>query len=191
MTRARLLWLSLTLLLSLVLSAHAQSSITLTSGTVTYHGTTPSERWSGQAPLQSLTLTPGPDGLALSATVEPSQFSSGNFIRDANARFVVFESNTYPVATLSGTLPLTGELLSLESSAPISRTFQGELNLHGVTRALSFPVTLERLGDSVSAKASFPLKLSDYSMKRPSLFGLLVDDALSVDVALTVTLASP
>ena len=178
----------LSLILGLLLVGHAQNAVTLTSSTVTYHGSTPNETWDGQAPLQSLTLTPGADELSVHATLEPGQFSSGNFIRDANARFVVFESGEYPTASLTGTLPLRGDLATLESG---TATFSGELTIHGVTRALSFPVTLERSGNSVSAEASFPVSLSAYGMKRPSLFGLLVDDSLTVDVALSVELPGP
>lgn len=180
--------ISLSLILGLFLVAHAQDAFTLTSSTVTYHSSTPNETWKGQAPLQRLTLTPGVDGLSISATLEPGQFSSGNFIRDANARVLVFETGKYPTATLTGTLPLPGDLATLERG---TATFSGELTLHGVIRALSFPVALERSGNSVSAEASFPVSLSAYGMKRPSLFGLLVDDALTVDVALSVTLADP
>lgn len=178
----------LSLLLGFLLVARAQNTFTLASSTVTYHGSTPNETWEGQAPLQSLTLTPSANGLNVSATLEPGSFSSGNFIRDANARFVVFETGEFPTATLTGTLPLSGAFATLQSG---TATFSGELTLHGVTHTLSFPITLTRSGLNLSAKASFPINLSTYNMKRPSLFGLLVDDALTVDVALSGTLVSP
>lgn len=188
--KLRLRW-CLTLLLLSSLAA-AQRDFTLLGGSVTYHGSTQSEAWQGEAPLQSLTLTPTSAGLELSATVETGAFASGNFIRDANARVAVFEAGAFPTATLRGTLPLRGELQALEAS---ETSFSGELNLHGVTQPLSFPVRLTRSGDTLAASARFPLSLSAYNMKRPSLFGVFVDDevevVLSVSVALGESAASP
>lgn len=172
--------------------ATAQNGFTLLGGSVTYSGSTPNETWQGQAPLQSLTLTPGRAGLEISATVATGSFSSGNFIRDANARFVVFETAEHPTATLRGTLPLAEELAGLEAG---KTTFSGDLTLHGVTRTLSFPVSLTRSGDTLGAEASFRVSLSAYGMKRPSLFGVFVDDTvevvLSVSGELTESGASP
>jgi len=164
-------------------------TFTLEAGSVTYSARDARGSWQGTAPLTSLTLTPEAGGLRVSAVLEPGGFSSGNFIRDGNARFTVFEVGRYPTATLTGTLPLDDALTGPE---PRSRTqtapFTGELTLHGVTRSLTFPVTVTRAGAQVSAEGTFAVLLSDFNMTRPSLFGVVVDDRVEVSASLTGTL---
>ena len=161
-------------------------SFSLETGSVTYSARDPLRSWQGTAPLTSVTLTPGPDGLEVTAVLEPGAFSSGNFIRDGNARFSLFDAGRYPTATLTGTLPLAAEMTGI---APRSRAqtapFSGQLTLHGVTRALTFPVTVVREGAQARAEAAFSVRLSDFGMTRPSLFGVVVDDRVDLSVSLT------
>jgi polyisoprenoid-binding protein YceI len=49
----------------------------------------------------------------------------------------------------------------------------GELSLHGVTRALVFPVTVELDGELLTARASVELKQSDYGIKPVSVAGVV------------------
>lgn len=127
----------------------------------------------------------------MTAVLEPGAFSSGNFVRDGNARFTVFEVGDYPTATLSGTLSLSldPELVDLKLTEPRSRTrtvpFTGQLTLHGVTREVTFPVTVVRDGAQVGAEGNFTVQLSAYEMTRPSLFGVVVDDKVDLNASLT------
>jgi hypothetical protein len=179
------------LLALLLLSFSFAQEFTLQDSTVTYSARDAQGSWQGRAPLSSLSLRAEPDGLRVSAELEPGAFSSGNFIRDGNARFTVFEVNRYPTATLSGVLPLTPEMLAPapESQPQETRTqsaqFRGQLTLHGITRDLSFPVTVTRSGFEARAQGSFAVQLSDFEMRRPSLFGVVVDDRVEVSVSLS------
>lgn len=172
-----------------VQSAAAQAAalpFTLSSSTVTYSAADPNERWQGQTALQSLTLSPSPEGLELEATLEPGGFSSGNFIRDANARIAVFETGQFPTATLSGRVAVDAALIG---AAPVTRTqhtqFSGQLTLHGVSRPMTFPVTVTRTAMSVNVTASFAVMLSAFEMDRPDLFGVVVDDKVTLSASLT------
>lgn len=181
------------LLILLLLSFGFAQEFTLQGSTVTYSARDAQGSWQGRAPLSSLSLRAEPGGLRVSAELEPGAFNSGNFIRDGNARFTVFEVNRYPTATLSGVLPLAPEMLGAapESQTQETRTqsaqFSGQLTLHGVTRDLSFPVTVVSSGPQASARGSFAVQLSDFEMRRPSLFGVVVDDRVEVSVSLTLT----
>lgn len=176
------------LLTLLLLSFGFAQEFTLQDSTVTYSARDAQSSWQGRAPLSSLTLNAEPGGLRVSAELEPGAFSSGNFIRDGNARFTVFEVNRYPTATLSGVLPLAPEMLA-PAPEPATQTaqFSGQLTLHGVTRDLSFPVTVTRSGPQARAQGSFAVQLSDFEMRRPSLFGVVVDDRVDLSVSLTLT----
>lgn len=161
-------------------------TFTLETSSVTYSARDAQRSWQGSAPLRSVTLTPVEDGLEVTAVLEPGAFSSGNFVRDGNARFTVFEVSDYPTATLSGTLPLNFDPTGRE---PLSGTqtarFTGQLTLHGITNKVTFPVTVIRDGERVSAEGDFAVQLSAYEMTRPSLFGVVVDDRVDLSVDLT------
>ena len=165
-------------------------TFTLETGTVTYSARDAQRSWQGTAPLRSVAVTPAEGELEVTAVLSPGAFNSGNFVRDGNARFTVFEVGEYPTATLSGTLPLDPELLSPQPqsqphSQPRTAPFTGELTLHGVTNEVTFPVTVVRDGTQVRAEGDFTVQLSAYEMTRPSLFGVVVDDRVDLSVALT------
>lgn len=160
-------------------------TFTLQTSTVTYSASDSRSGWQGVAPLENVTLNPGPGGLRVEAVLEPGRFNSGNFARDGNARFTVFETGRYPTATLSGTLPLAAATTGPEGVPRAQQApFTGQLTLHGVTREVTFAVTVVREGDEVSAEGAFAVRLSDYGMTRPSLFGTTVDDRVGVNVSL-------
>ncbi len=176
--------------------AAAQTNFTLTSSTVTYTASDSRDTWQGVTTLISLELTPTADGLRVSATLEPGSFNSGNFVRDSNARIGLFDAGEFPTATLTGTLPLAPEMLQPGMvSSTASRTQEtelgGELLLHGVTQALTVPVTVIREGSELSAETGFPVALSAFGMKGPSLFGVTVDDQVEVAITLVGDVAAP
>lgn len=170
----------------------AQAGFTLGTSEVTYSASDPNESWQGVTTLESLTLTPTESGLELSATVEPGSFNSGNFIRDGNARFSMFNANEFPTATLSGVLALEPEmLLPSDVSRTQETTLEGTLLLHGVERPLTAPVTVIREGSELSARTSFSVTLSSFGMKPPSLFGVVVNDEVLLSVSVTGEVTAP
>lgn len=160
-------------------------TFTLGSSTVTYTASDPRDTWQGVAPLEDVRLTESPAGMAVTATLEPGRFDSGNFARDGNARFTVFDTGDFPTATLEGTLPLPEPLRAATASGETITTFRGTLSLHGVARELTFPLTVVRDGARADASGTFTVLLSDYGMTRPSLFGTTVNDRVDLSVALT------
>ncbi len=158
-------------------------TFTLNSSTLTYTARDSRNEWQGVAPLSEVTLTETEDELQVEAVLEPGRFDSGNFARDGNARFTVFEVEEFPTATLGGSLPPT----VLEGGVE-AVTFSGTLTLHGVTRDVTFPVQVTRDGAQATAAGSFDVLLSDYEMTRPNLFGIVVEDRVELTVSLTGTL---
>lgn len=176
---------TIAVLLFVFAHAAAQTTFTLTSSTVTYEASDPRDTWQGITTLSSLELTPVAGGLEVGATIEPGSFDSGNFIRDSNARIGLFDTGEFPTATLSGTLPLAPEMLQPGAVSSTQKTvLSGELLLHGVTQALTVPVAVTREGTELSAETGFPVALSAFGMKAPSLFGVTVNDQVEVSISL-------
>ncbi len=180
MNRLRLTLLASLLLLPLLVGF----TFELSTSTVTYTAADASESWQGVAPLEDVTLTQTSGGLTVTTVLETGKFNSGNFARDGNARFTVFNTGKFPTATLEGTLPLAAPLLETQASGTKTATFRGTLTLHGVTHDLSFPMEVSRDGTQATAEGSFAVLLSDYEMKRPNFFGNEVKDKVNLNVSL-------
>jgi len=157
---------------------------------VAYRAADPRGSWEGRAPISSLSLRFDDAALqtaSLTAAVDPGAFNSGNFIRDANARRAVFETHLYPEATFRATA-LHADAGTLRPGEARDVTLKGPLTLHGVTREVSVPARVTRQGDTVHATGSFPVRLSDFQMTRPSFLGITVFDQVEVSFEVRGTL---
>ncbi|CAN5764463.1 hypothetical protein BH24DEI2_BH24DEI2_03050 [soil metagenome] len=175
MRRWLLVWLALGSL------AAAQLEL-LPSSAVEYTASDPSGSWSGRAPVAALTFDLDPENIpaaTLSVTVQAGAFDSGNFIRDANARRVVFETGEYPDIRfdLASAQTVDNRLADGETAQV---DLSGTLTMHGVTRDVTTTASVSRTGTTFTATGALEILLSDYGMKRPSFFGTSVDDAVTV-----------
>ena len=66
-------------------------------------------------------------------------------------------------------------------------SFTGVLSLHGVSKPVTGAVDIRQSGAGLRVKASFPLQLSDYSIRPPRYLGVGVKDIVQVEVAFAVS----
>lgn len=171
------------LLSVMVVSLAARFEGTLESSSyVSYAARTASHAWEGRAPVESLRLLFGAEApnsnLDLEVILDAGSFTSGNFARDINARRTVFDTELYP------RIVFTGKRLSaktdLSSDGEYTLELSGTLSLHGVSRDIKSPLALTKDGTSLIAEGSFEVLLSDFDMKRPSIFGSTVEDKVTI-----------
>ena len=85
--------------------------------------------------------------------------------------------------------------ITLPATLPVGTTrtivLAGTLTMHGVSRPLELPVSVERTGGSLRATGSFEVRLSDYDMTRPDLFGIKVNDEVSISFDVVGALETP
>ena len=179
------------LALALLAPARAQVTAALEPGsTVTYRAADPRGSFEGRAPVEGLELRfdpAAPQDARLRVVVRPERFDSGIFIRDVNAQRTVFETGTYPEASF---VLRRAEGPALPEAGSVRLALSGDLTLHGVTRAITTEVLLEREGERVRASGSFELRLSDYGVRRPSFLFWTVDDRVAISFALELRLVS-
>ncbi|WP_298298516.1 YceI family protein [Hydrotalea sp.] len=73
------------------------------------------------------------------------------------------QSNTYPRADFKGAITnIQSVNFSKNGKYPV--TAHGNLTLHGVTKAITVPGTIEVAGNKIIAKAKFTLLLSDFNI---------------------------
>ncbi len=123
------------------------------------------------------------DGTELAMVrVAVASFRSGDANRDAHMLEAV-EAGRFPYVVFKGTAQL-GAARELPS-APL--TMAGELELHGVKRPVSIPLTVVRRDDgAIQARGSFDVSLDAYGVERPSLLFVKIDDACHIDLDLVL-----
>jgi polyisoprenoid-binding protein YceI len=93
---------------------------------------------------------------------------------ERNARFdgSIMDVSQYPTATLTlsapidlGTIPADGAVAHYNAA--------GNLDMHGVTKSVSFPVTAERVGSSIDVLADIPITFSEWNIANPSIGGFV------------------
>ncbi|MEO6602804.1 MAG: YceI family protein [Polyangiaceae bacterium] len=107
-----------------------------------------------------------------SLTVEPAKLSGHLKSPD------FFDAARFPHGTFTSTVIKAGG----ENGA--THTVTGNLFLHGVTKAITFPAKIKIEGDSVSVDAEFAINRKDFSIIYPGM----PDDLIKDDVLIKLTL---
>lgn len=84
-----------------------------------------------------------------------------------------FAVDEYPTATFTTT--------TIEPTAS-GHMVTGNLNLHGVTKSISFPATIEVAEDQVAVKAEFSIKRFDFGIKFPGAANDLIRDEVVIQL---------
>jgi polyisoprenoid-binding protein YceI len=80
------------------------------------------------------------------------------------------------------------DLDGLNPDAPEGKgTFTGVLTLHGVTQRVDGAVDVRQTGAGLRVKASFPVELPAYGIRKPRYLGIGVKDTVQVEVAFAVS----
>ncbi|MVN74975.1 YceI family protein [Hymenobacter sp. HMF4947] len=93
------------------------------------------------------------------------------------------ESEKYPKATFTGHL-VGFESVQLVSSGPRQVQVEGDLTIHGVTRHVRVPGTLEKQGNRLLVNSKFAVASADYNIEIPALVRSHVAKTVDVTVAL-------
>jgi polyisoprenoid-binding protein YceI len=121
-----------------------------------------------------------------SLAVDLRTLDSGIDLRNEHLRTRYLEVDRgpdYDKATISAI-----DLKGLNRDAPDGKgSFTGSLTLHGTTKPVSGAVDVRREGAGLQVKASFPVNLSDFSIREPRYLGIGVKNTVQVQVTFAVT----
>jgi polyisoprenoid-binding protein YceI len=95
-----------------------------------------------------------------------------------------FDVQKFPVATFTPT--------AIEPSGPQAKV-TGNLDLHGVTKSISFPATIQVTDDAVTVKAEFAINRRDFNINYPGMPNDLIRDnvVIKLDIKGTPGAARP
>jgi hypothetical protein len=88
------------------------------------------------------------------------------------------ESDTYPKAVLKGTL---ANYTAVTTGNKATYTFNGTMQLHGLTNKISFPVTLTNK-NGLAIDAAFNINPTDYEITIPSIVRKKIANEIQVTV---------
>lgn len=91
------------------------------------------------------------------------------------------ESNKYPKSTFKGTVADISKV-SFDKDGTYPVTVKGDLNIHGVTKAVSTAGNIIVKAGKATASSKFTVKLADYNISIPNL----VKDNISQNIEITV-----
>lgn len=91
------------------------------------------------------------------------------------------ESEKFPKATFQG--KIVGFKINAPGLQKVRAT--GKLTIHGVTRDIDVPGTIETVDDKLLMRSKFPIRLSDYNIKIPAIVGQNISEEVEVRVDFT------
>jgi polyisoprenoid-binding protein YceI len=132
-----------------------------------------------------VTLTPGASRLEGSFAVDLATLDTGIELRNRHLRenyLEVQKGDGFAAATLSGIEIAAPDLAVFTGKT----TFKGVFSMHGQTREVSGSAEIRKTAEATVVEASFPLLVSDFSIKKPTYLGVGVKNEIKVKVSLDV-----
>lgn len=120
-----------------------------------------------------------------SFSVDLTQVTSDEDRRDDAFQGRIMETATYPTATFELTEPITLEELPADGET-VTATANGELTLHGTTKAVTVELTVQRDGDTVNVSGSIPVTFADYGIGNPSFGPVTTEDNGEIEFLLAL-----
>lgn len=116
--------------------------------------------------------------IVFSIPIRDFRFDKGLMQEHFNEKYL--ESEKFPKAIFQGKI----ENFDAAKAGIQHVVAQGKLTIHGVTREIEVPGTIEKAGERISVKAKFVVKLEDYDVDRPQLLWQKIAEEVEVTVEL-------
>ncbi len=114
--------------------------------------------------------------IAFSIPIKEFQFAKSLMQEHFNEKYL--ESDKYPKSTFQG--KVTGfDIHTNQSQQAIAK---GKLTIHGQTKDVEVPGTIEKQGDRLVFKAKFIVKLEDYNIEIPQLLWQNIAEQVEVEI---------
>lgn len=117
--------------------------------------------------------------IAFSIPIKAFQFKKSLMQEHFNEKYL--ESDKYPKSTFQG--KVNGFLNTAAGIQSVKAT--GKLTIHGVTKEVEIPGTIEFDGGKLTMKTKFIVKLEDYNVKIPQLMWKNIAEQVEVTVDFT------
>ena len=138
----------------------------------------------GDLYLTTQDLAVAPDSLY---RVDLRTLRSDEAMRDNFIRGATLATGQFPFAEFR-VKQVTGFPASYVEGTEIELSLSGDMNIHGVTRAVTFSVKARKTGSTLTAVADTDFKMTDFGIRPPDLAVSKAEDSVHVQVVLVATL---
>jgi polyisoprenoid-binding protein YceI len=141
----------------------------------------------------SLSLDPAAlgDSLSMLIEVDVTAFDTGIKLRNQHMRENHLHTDKYPRSTFRAGKIIQGKETSLLDGAAHEILLEGDLELHGVHRAIQAPVkmTYSNSPPEIRLETTFLIKLSDFEIPRPQMLFMKLSEVQKVTATLVASAA--
>ena len=142
----------------------------------------------GRSPAVSGTVTiAGGAVTGAEVTVDMTRLRTDVEPRDGRMRDEGLETARFPTASFRLRQPVP--LGDVAGARVVELRLPGELTLHGVTRAVEFPVQARWDGTAIQVAGGMRVRRADFDLEVPSLAGYRIEDTAVVELELTLVRA--
>ena len=170
------------LLLAGPLGSHAQGRYLTKTGHIDFFSGSPIEDIEANNNKVAAVLDLATGQLAFSAPIREFQFKRTLMQEHFNENYL--ESEKYPKATFTGHFA-GADAAALGGPGAHQVQVEGDLTMHGVTRHITVPATLELKAGQLLASATFSVAPADYHIEIPLLVRGHIAKTVDVTVALS------
>jgi len=160
-------------------SAFAQTKYFSRNGDVSFYSSAPLEQIEAHNTSANSVLDASTGQIEFAVLMKAFGFEKALMEEHFNENYV--ESDKYPKSTFKGKIEnISAVDFTKDGIYPVNVT--GKFTLHGVTKDVTAPGTIEVKGGSVKAKSEFKILIADYGIEIPKL----VADKVAREVKITV-----
>jgi len=130
------------------------------------------------------------DSVGVFIEVDLASMTTGMKLRDQHMRENHLETDQFPHAVFRGATLLPGSARQLAIGERVELKLAGDFVLHGRRLPLDITAHVTRQGEGrgrLLIECDFPVKLSDYQIKRPKFLIMKVSDVQQISVRLQAT----
>ncbi|HEX8329563.1 MAG TPA: YceI family protein [Hymenobacter sp.] len=162
--------------------AQAQTKYLTKAGLVSFFSATPIEDIEARNQQVAAVLDFGTGQLAFSLPVKGFVFKRTLMQEHFNENYM--ESDKFPKATFAGRF-VNFDAAALATAGPHNVQVEGDLTVHGVTRRVQVPASVELKSGQLLASATFPVAPADYNIEIPMLVRNSIAKVMTVRVVLS------
>ncbi|WP_158797705.1 YceI family protein [Pedobacter sp. L105] len=159
-------------------SAQAQGILISRNASLSFFSSTPVEDIEAKSNQATSVLDPKTRDIIFKVSNTTFEFPKKLMQEHFNEEYI--ESDKFPYSEFKGKIK---DEVDLSKNGTYTVTVAGTLNLHGVTKPYETKATLIVNNGSISAKATFRVKIADHDIKVPSIVFKHIAESVDVRVA--------
>ncbi len=167
------------LLLGIALCAHAQDRYFTKTGRITFLSNAPLEDIEAVNKTAGAVLDTRTGQIQFAVLMKGFEFKKALMQEHFNENYV--ESHKYPKAEFRGNI-VNNNSVNYTKDGTYAVNVKGQLSLHGVTKEIEVPATIQVQGGKIEGRSTFTLHVADYRIAIPSL----MKDKISNNVKVVV-----